>query len=381
MVWQEARRAEAEQQYRALNAPLSKYVLGLGRSLAGHGPAEVSVDWNWSLTWEQNRARGAVPAEPVLSSARAASTALLAVSLVLMYLCGLRIGGRSLGLLAAILLGLNALVLLHGRRAMSEGTLIFAVCLAMWGMLRTDRRPWLAGLATALAFCAKHSALALWPVGLVAVIWRGQPGQADRSWHRVVAACAAYVGTAAVVVVVLNPLLWSDPLGAGLEALEARRELVQEQIQAQAEVSPVRLPMNAADRVSAMIAQLFLTPLQFEELPNYAAELSPSVAAYSRSPLHNLLRGWTAGSVFLGITLAGLLIGIARVRSALPALRRDLSLMALATLAQAGVLLFTVPFPYQRYYLPLVPLCGLWAALALAQLAELTKRLPIRRAA
>jgi hypothetical protein len=55
--------------------------------------------------------------------------------------------------------------------------------------------------------------------------------------------------------------------------------------------------------------------------------------------------------------------------------------MALATLAQAAVLLLTVPFPYQRYYMPLVPLCSLWAALAVAALVGQMKRLPRRRAA
>ncbi|HLF82528.1 MAG TPA: hypothetical protein VI410_12230, partial [Anaerolineales bacterium] len=34
MAWSEAGRGRAEQEYRALNAPLSKYVLGIGRRLA-----------------------------------------------------------------------------------------------------------------------------------------------------------------------------------------------------------------------------------------------------------------------------------------------------------------------------------------------------------
>ena len=381
MAWSEAGRGRAEQEYRALNAPLSKYVLGIGRRLAGHGPDEVGVDWDWSLSWEENRLRGALPAADVLVPARLASTSLVASALVLMYLCGLRLGGRSTGLVSAVLLGLNALVLLHGRRAMAEGTLIFAVCLGMWGILQADRRPWLAGLATALAFSAKHTALPLLPLGWLAVLWRGPSASLAPFARHAAQSSAIYVGTAALVVMALNPLLWSDPLASGMEALRARQALVQEKIRAQAEHSALRLPMTGVDSLSAPIAQLFLTPLQFEELPNYAENLSQSVAGYLQNPLHSLLRDWTSGALLMGLTLAGMLFGLARLRIAARPVRREFGLLLLTTLAQAVVLLLTLPFPYQRYYLPLVPLCLLWAAFALWQLGTLMKRLPIRRAA
>jgi 4-amino-4-deoxy-L-arabinose transferase-like glycosyltransferase len=381
MAWSEAGRGRADQEYRALNAPLSKYVLGIGRRLGGHGADEVVVDWDWGLSWEENRLRGALPTAELLLPARLASTSLVAAALLLMYLCGLRFAGRSTGLVSALLLGLNALVLLHGRRAMAEGTLIFAVCLGLWGILQADRRPWLAGLATALAFSAKHTALPLIPLGWLAVLWRGQSASPAPFARHAAQSSAIYLGTAALVVMAMNPLLWSDPLASGMEALRARQALVQEQIRAQAEHSALRLPMTGVDSLSALIAQLFLTPLQFEELPNYAENLSQSVAGYLRNPLHSLLRGWFSGALLMGLTLAGMLFGVARLRTANRPIRRDIGLLILATLAQAVVLLLTLPFPYQRYYLPLVPLCVLWAAFALWQLAMLMKRLPIRRAA
>jgi len=381
MVWSEARRGRAEQEYRALNAPLSKYVLGVGRRLAGHGADEVGVDWDWSLSWEQNLLRGALPAAELLLPARLASTSSVAAALFLMYLCGLRIGGRFTGLASVLLLGLNALVLLHGRRAMAEGTLIFAVCLGMWGILQADRRPWLAGLATALAFSAKHTALPFIPLGWLAVLWRGQSASPAPFVRHAAQSSAIYLGTAALVVMAMNPLLWSDPLASGMEALRARRALVQEQIQAQAEQSALRLPLTGVDSLSALIAQLFLTPLQFEELPNYAENLSQSVAAYLQSPLRSLFRGWISGGLLMGLAMAGMLFGLARLRTANRPVRRDIGLLILTTLAQAVVLLLTLPFPYQRYYLPLVPLSVIWAAFALWQLALLMKRLPIRRAA
>jgi hypothetical protein len=139
--------------------------------------------------------------------------------------------------------------------------------------------------------------------------------------------------------------------------------------------------MTGVDSLSALIAQLYLTPLQFEELPNYAGNLSQSIAGYLQNPLHSLLRGWISGALLMGLTLAGMLFGLARLRTAGRPVRRDFGLLILTTLAQAVVLLVTLPFPYQRYYLPLVPLCLLWAAFALWQLATLMRRLPTRGAA
>jgi hypothetical protein len=139
--------------------------------------------------------------------------------------------------------------------------------------------------------------------------------------------------------------------------------------------------MTGVDSLSALIAQLYLTPLQFEELPNYAEDLSPSVAEYLDNPLHSLLRGWISGALLLALTLAGMFFALARLPSASRRGRRDIGLLILTTLTQGVVLLVTLPLPYQRYYMPLVPLCVLWAAFAVYQLTVLMKRLPFRRAA
>ena len=78
------------------------------------------------------------------------------------------------GLSAALLLGLNALVLLHDRRAMAEAALTFGVLLALWSFLTGKRHPWLIGLGLALAFNAKQTGLVLLPVGLLAVALPGR---------------------------------------------------------------------------------------------------------------------------------------------------------------------------------------------------------------
>ena len=43
LVWDASNSDDYDQQYRALNAPLAKYVLGIGRRLAGYGPEAVDA--------------------------------------------------------------------------------------------------------------------------------------------------------------------------------------------------------------------------------------------------------------------------------------------------------------------------------------------------
>ena len=73
MAWDPLKPSSAEMTYRLLNAPLPKYVLGLGRALAGFGPETVAVDWDWSKTWTQNAIAGALPPRDLLAAARTAS--------------------------------------------------------------------------------------------------------------------------------------------------------------------------------------------------------------------------------------------------------------------------------------------------------------------
>lgn len=380
LAWSPSRNGDDKQQYRLLNAPLPKYVLGIGRWLAGVDQAEVALDWNWSQDWDANLERGALPSEKALAAGRVASTLLLPGATVILCFAGRRLGGRSVGTLAGLLLGINALVLLHARRAMAEGTLVFGISLAIWGILEADRRPWLAGLGTALALAAKHSTLPLLPVGLIAAGWSGEPGGGLR---RSALAVALFAVVFVSVTFALSPLLWSEPVAALRASLRARTSLVRDQIQDQAiaEDLVIPVPLRGSDRLAVLLAHLFLAPPQFEELGNYREQLRPSVERYLSIPGHALLRGWLFGSLVFGLTAGGSALGLASLRTATRERSRSLSLLFLATTLQALTLYVGIPLPYQRYYIPLVPLGCLWLAIALIQLSQEAKKLPFFRAA
>lgn len=371
---------DAEEQYRALNPPLPKYLLGLGRRLAGFGVDTVAVDWDWSESWAANLDRGALPPQGALNGARLASTLMLPIALLLLWFTGRKLTGPGTGVLAAALLGVNALFLLHGRRAMMEGVLLAGECLALWAIMSADRRPWLAGGAVALAISAKHSLIPLAALGLLGAVW---VVDGNRRLPAALSNAAQYLATAAVVVLLLTPFLWSDPIAAGAEILQARSSLAEDQVQSQivAEHSAYELPMSASDRTAAFLGQVFFAPVQFLEAENYRTDLAGQIESYLLTPGTNWLRGWVAGGIVFGLTLAGLSMAAVSLRRLPAEFSRYTALLLLGTLAMAGALLAAIPFPFQRYYLPMLPLTSIWAALAIVQLYRLSKGLSSSRTA
>jgi hypothetical protein len=349
-----------EMSYRLLNAPLAKYILAIGRSAAGYLAEALPADWDWHVSWEANQQRGAVPSAGLLHSARLASTALVALSLVPPFFVGRRLGGTATGLLAVLLLATDALVLLHGRRSMAEGALMLAVSLVVVGVLWGDRFPWLTGLCLGLALAAKQSTLPLLPVGLLGAGW--SPGDAGHAGRRLAACCAVLIG----VWVALNPVAWRQP-AATLAAMAAERgQLVTKQVADFAALGGSQLMDSPAERAAALIAAVFVSPPQVREAANYDLVLATAQQAYLAHPLTGLLRDPFGGVARLLLALLGIALGLRRLTSPQPGIRRDMALLLLLTLAQVVGLLAAVPLAFQRYYLPLVPLVCLWIALALS---------------
>ena len=359
MAWDPAKEADPRQRYRELDAPLTRYLLGLARSIAGE--AALPVDWDWSENWEANRLSGALPSPALLQAGRLGITLLLPLSMFLLFLSAWRAGGIFTGLLAAILLGSSALVLLHARRAMAEGPLVLGVCLALWGFVEGDRRPWLAGLGAALAFNAKQSGLALFPVGLLAVCWL--PAAAQSRARLLLRNLVIYLGVFALLTIALNPLWWNNPILALRTTWIARQELLAKQTD---DATSQQYLGSISQRAVVMVANLTIAPLAFYEVGNYREQTLASEQAYLANPLHRLLRGPVAGGIFLVLALIGFVMALVKLRHADSTHYRVLLLLILANLSQVLGLLIWVPLSWQRYMLPTVPFVCIWAAYALS---------------
>jgi len=82
MVWSADRIGEIDQTYRLLNPPFPKYIIGLGRVIAGYSSDDVDNDWDWSATWDENVASSALPEPKLLLGSRIATTLVLLFSVV-----------------------------------------------------------------------------------------------------------------------------------------------------------------------------------------------------------------------------------------------------------------------------------------------------------
>ena len=161
---------------------------------------------------------------------------------------------------------------------------------------------------------------------------------------------------ALAVFVALSPALWSNPPERLQRLLETRNELLHVQVKNwQAD----GLAMSTGERISEILTQPFLRPPQFYEVAGWSdyAVITAEIDLYLASALAGLRPGGLAGGI-LTLILAGGLVLTLRQRG-----RAGLLVWLLLTLAAMMV----NPLPWQRYYLPLLPLSSLLAALGMAQ--------------
>ena len=377
LAWDASPTGEKDKVSRPLHPPVPKIILGIGRRLAGYGPETVAVDWDWSESWDVNRERGALPDERLLVSARLANVVLLAFSLVLIYLSGLRVGGRLTGIAGALLLGVNALVLLHGRRAMAEGALVFGVSLAILGLTLARDRPWLTGVGAATAVLSKLSAGALFPVGLAVVAW---PEKMDRSSLRKAAIRSLmYLGAFLGEIVFLEPLLWRHPLEALSAVWRTRLDFSSAQVELFGALAPSQVLHSPLQRLASLIGNTFIAPPQFAEVGNYVSQMAPQGGDYLAIPGHAMLRGVFGGGVIFMLTLAGIGLAALRFQRRPSTARFALASLAVGFVAQALSLYAAISLPFQRFYIPLIPFICLWAGYALGSVINLTRLQPSAR--
>ena len=365
---------DPQQIYRLLDAPLTRYLLGVGRSLAGL--SALPVGWDWAKSWQDNTTAGALPGQPLLNTGRLSLTLLLPFSLTFIYLAACSIRGRLGGFLAALLLGTHALVLLHARRAMAEGPLLLAITGFLASLSFAERRPWLVGLAAALAFNAKQSAIALLPVGLIAVAWL--PTSIPPKWGRIVSNLVQFLIIFVGLTLALNPLFWRASWLTVRAAIHTRQDLLSHQLADARQYFPEQVLESPWERGVMLLGHLYLAPPMFAEVGNYRAETAPTEKAYLAVPGHRLGRNPIGASLWLGLSLFGMVwAGREAFRAAFP-LRRQLALMLLATAFQAAGMVLAIPLAWQRYSLPLVPLVCMWAGIGVARLIKMLRDFNVR---
>jgi 4-amino-4-deoxy-L-arabinose transferase-like glycosyltransferase len=363
MSWESSVPITPLMRYRMIDAPLTRYLVGFGLTAAELSFPEV--DWDWSASWHENLVAGAIPSFELLLFGRMILASLLPMGLILLYLVALKLDGRLLGISAVIIFSTHPLVLLHTRRVMAEGILVFTIILAVFALLLADRHPFLAGLAIALAFNAKHTAGLLLPVGLLAAGWLSQKTVAN--FRTIITNLAKFLLGFGLLTLLLNPFLWMQPFSAASSAISQRQGLVDRQVADYENIAPDQVLGSYGLRTAVAIAQVYLAPPVFSEVGNYSEFTRSAEQAYSSTIGSQLGRSPVTAGFMLGLTLLGLGTAIRTSFSGASPSRRNSLILLLGFSALFIGMIILIPLAWQRYYLPLIPFISLFAGLGITR--------------
>ena len=350
---------------RLLQGSVNPWAIGLAWQLAGFSFADLppAPGWDWGRDYDANIALNLRPTQDKLLLSRLSSALMFAASIPVLFGIAWCFGGRLVAFLASGLYALHPALLLNGRRAMMEGPLllfglltIFCALLLLQRGLNARRRWWLAlALAGGLALASKHSGI-LFLGGALGWLWLTAALRRDRRQLLAVTLRIALTGLLALAVfVALSPALWSNPPERLQRLLETRDEILRVQVK---NWQPGGLGMSAGERINQILTQPFLRPPQFYEVAGWSEYevITAEIDAYLASPLAGLRPGGLVGGVLTLLLVGGLALTLRR--------RRRFGLLVWLLLTLAVMLLN--PLPWQRYYLPLLPITSLLAALAMA---------------
>lgn len=358
LSWEPGKPLDALDRYRLMDEPLSRLVFGAALQMAGIQAASINSDWDWSRSWDENLDSGAFPDGDALLAARTASTLFSFAALALLFAAAKQNGSLAGGIAVVVFMGLNALILLHGRRAMREGLMLFGLALVIWILPHASRRPWAAGLAAALALAARYSLAPLGPVALLASVI---PPIQNKDWRRAAGAAVQFAGAFTLLFLLLHPVLWKHPVQGLQEMVKARAAFTREGVETLEAARPDLVLDSWQKRAGVLLYHTFLSPPAYYDVGNYAAEVAPQIAAYEAGPLHTLWRGLAGGGIAFALALGGALLGAYRLLRGYSPLRMWPALIILAGLLMAALILAANPFPIQRYYLALLPFTALLA--------------------
>jgi hypothetical protein len=349
-----------EQRYRLIDAPLPRTIIGITRGIF-HLPL-LKSDWNWSLSWEDNKNNGALPANFMLLIARLSLAVFVPIGLVLNFLILRDIVIWPISLLATVVLGMNAIFLVHTRRAMAEGLSFCLFFTVIFVIIRKPEKAFLIGMLAGLAFQAKQTNL---PVLIVPVIIWIINGIKSNNTLLILKKILIFCGAIFVTYYVLNPVAWKDPFHVAILQVQHRLIFSQAQAADYQAISSSLAVSTFPSRLAAWLANTFFATPAYYDIGNYSKDLASVIKVYVSIFINRLFTGWYSGLVILFFGLFGFLFSIRKIKSVINPENRTLLVLFIASLLQTLFALFMFPITFQRYYLLNVSLSFLWAGIGL----------------
>ncbi len=351
---------------RLINGSINLYTVGFSLQAAGYSQQTLPPLWQWPLSYDDNVTRGSRPEQAMLNVSRVSSALFLALSAAVLFEIGWQVRGRLVAFIASGLYALNPIILLNGRRAMMEGSVLcFGLLVILIAILickgRKSWRWWLAlGIAGGLTFASKHSGIVFVAAAFGWIVVRQMQIRFEPQRRRETSAFETLtkVVTALVIMVALfialSPAQWNNPLERFGDLISERAKLLESQVKAEPTA-----PTTISDRISGIVTQPYMQAPVYYEVEFWAgvAPVQAEIAQYDASVLSGLHTGVVTGGLLTLLALIGLISLLPRWRT------REIGV--LVWLAVVVVTLLINPLPWQRYYLALYPIAALLTAVGI----------------
>lgn len=368
----------SEQHLRLLNGPLTKYVIGFVWTTQGYTVEDINEQWHWGFDWNWNLDNGHIPGDDLLHIARWPSTLMLIGSVIAVFVSGLLLSGRLTAYFASFIYGLHPVVLLNGRRAMFEGGLLLLGMLvlltAIWFVhTRSWRATVVFGLVCGLGVSNKHSVafaiVATLAAVMILLVWTAIQQRQTNSLDQLLKnfrklLIAGVIATA--VFLVLNPVWWGDPVSRVGQVLEARTNLLDQQVALFGGYA------DLPDQIAGFFRQVFPARPQYFEVADWSQFISGEISSYEASYWdgYTSLQGRVLAGGFLAFCTIGVLVWLRRCNQCSELMVESRKMFSGTALVLMATTLILTPIEWQRYYLMLIPLVCLSAATGLAFIAS-----------
>ncbi|MGA9397419.1 MAG: hypothetical protein WBV22_04075 [Anaerolineaceae bacterium] len=373
MIYRPDQQSDLKQHYRLIDPPLTRYLIGAGLSIAGI--KSLVADWDWGSTWDKNAELGTLPDKQMLLVSRISVACFFLLALFAIFKTGVQLHNELTGLIAMLLVGSSALILLHTRRAMEESLLLLGISLALWCFTSINKRPWLAGLALVLAVNAKLSAAPLYLMGFAAIFIMDTIQSIN--WSRRLVNLLIFTLILIIGTFVLNPIAWNQPATVIQAAIQERNALVSEQLASLQNIDPQHALSHPSARIAGLITHLFFSQPSALDIGNYLKDLKPSIDGYLAIPGTSLMRGYLGGTVIFVLTLFGIILMLTKSLFHHNTLNRFWIVFLLGFTFLVVAMTATISLPFQRYVIPLLPFIYLFIAFGISQVLMPNKKAPI----
>ncbi|MBI1281196.1 MAG: phospholipid carrier-dependent glycosyltransferase [Anaerolineaceae bacterium] len=393
---------DGDARLRLLNGSVMRYTVGFIMQLNGLTKQDLPPrpGWDWGLHYADDVATGHMPMDALLTAGRTAALVYFALSIIAMFGIGWQFGGRWTAYIASALYTLNPIILVNGRRALVESALLGFGLLTIWVALQIAQKLtpppaplpagkegepirsnglwgwWIALIITsALTLVSKYSgtifvAGAFGGVFIVEVV---RVFRVKRPFGNLISSTLKLTVSgllALVLTVALSPALWNNPISR----VQDLTQMLQEQVTIVVSILSPEAPTTIPQRVEGIITQPFMTPVAYFEQASWAEAkpVTDSIAAYESSPLSGLPVNPITGILLTLLAAIGLTATVwPRIR---PYEAWSLSAVLIVWLLITLLNLLINPLPWQRYYLPLIPIDTLLAAIGVMSIVKIIRQ-------